>query len=142
MEPFAGRRRSSSTLLTGGAMTTALLSSAGSSSQAAGRHASSGSWEQSAVYAKFYLSCGLRTRGAQVRPVFFEVFPFLRYSNQNGYLQIEVPPPPPAIEGMTAEPAATVEMTPRLPSQVVVFPLTGVWAETAQEEEVNMESMD
>ena len=117
---------------------------AGSSSQAAGRAASSGSWEQSAVYAKFYLSCGLRTRGARVRPVFFEVFPFLRYSNQNGYLQIEVPPPPPETAGTAAEPATTVEMTPRLPSRVVALPLTGVWAEPAQEDAVNMnmESMD
>ena len=46
---------------------------AGSSSQAASRPANSGRWEQSAVYAKFYLSCGLRTRGTRGRPVFFEV---------------------------------------------------------------------
>ena len=112
---------------------------AGSSSQAAGRQATSCSWEQSAVYAKFYLSCGLRTRGARVRPVFFEVFPFLKYSNQNGYLQIEVPPPPPEPAATATEPATQAEAAPRLLSQVAIFPLTGVWAE---QDDVNMDSMD
>ncbi|CAE7903386.1 hypothetical protein AK812_SmicGene19292 [Symbiodinium microadriaticum] len=93
---------------------------AGSSSQAASRPANSGRWEQSAVYAKFYLSCGLRTRGTRGRPVFF------------------VPPPPTPVENQV-ETTPSAETEPRLPSQITVFPLTGVWAEPG---DVNMESMD
>ena len=53
-------------------------------------------------FARFYLSCHLRTTGSHVRPAFVEICPYLRYSNQtqNGYLtkeevDLSSPPPPP-----------------------------------------------
>ncbi|CAE7238403.1 unnamed protein product [Symbiodinium sp. CCMP2456] len=44
----------------------------------------SDSWEQSAAFAKFYLSCGLRTKGSHIRRVYMGVYPFLKYGNQDG----------------------------------------------------------
>lgn len=66
-------------------------------------------------------------------------FPFLKYSNQNGYLQIEVPPPPPEPAETSTRPITQAEAAQRLPSQITVFPLTGVWAE---HDDINMEPMD
>eukprot|EP00439_Symbiodinium_sp_Y106_P017327 s1665_g2.t1 len=49
----------------------------------------SGSWEKSAAYAGFYLSCQLRTKASYVRRNFTEVCPSWCYSNQDGYLSKE-----------------------------------------------------
>ncbi|CAE7513231.1 unnamed protein product [Symbiodinium sp. CCMP2592] len=54
-----------------------------------------GSWEKSAVWAKFYLSTELRTCGRHLRYVYQEIFPWESYSNQDGYLVLDKPPPPP-----------------------------------------------
>ena len=59
-----------------------------------------GSWERSAIRAKFYLIAKLKTRGSHYRDSFNEVLPFRAYSNDDGFLKLESavaprPPPPP-----------------------------------------------
>ncbi|CAE7040619.1 unnamed protein product [Symbiodinium sp. CCMP2592] len=58
-----------------------------------------GSWDKSAVWAKFYLSAELRTCGRHLRYVYQEVFPWESYPNLDsslgGYLVMDKHPPPP-----------------------------------------------
>ena len=56
-----------------------------------------GSWEKSAISARFFLKCQLRTCGHFARTIYQEIFPWQAYSNQDGYLVPSNPrPPPPA----------------------------------------------
>ncbi|CAE7470332.1 unnamed protein product, partial [Symbiodinium sp. KB8] len=54
-----------------------------------------GSWEKSAISARFFLKCQLRTCGRFARIIYQEIFPWQAYSNQDGYLVPSNPPPPP-----------------------------------------------
>ncbi|OLP96513.1 hypothetical protein AK812_SmicGene21236 [Symbiodinium microadriaticum] len=54
-----------------------------------------GSWENSAISARFFLKCQLRTCGRFARTIYQEIFPWQAYSNQDGYLVPANPPPPP-----------------------------------------------
>ena len=54
-----------------------------------------GSWEKSAISARFFLKCQLRTCGRFARTIYQEIFPWQAYSNQDGYLVPSNPPPPP-----------------------------------------------
>ena len=54
-----------------------------------------GSWENSAISARFFLKCQLRTCGRFSRTIYQEIFPWQAYSNQDGYLVPANPPPPP-----------------------------------------------
>ena len=54
-----------------------------------------GSWERSAISARFFLKCQLKTCGRFARTVYQEIFPWQAYSNQDGYLVPSNPPPPP-----------------------------------------------
>ena len=54
-----------------------------------------GSWENSAISARFFLKCQLRTCGRFARTIYQEIFPWQAYSNQDGYLIPANPPPPP-----------------------------------------------
>ena len=79
-----------------------------------------GSWERSAIRAKFYLVAKLKTRGSHYRDSFNEVLPFRTYSNDNGFLKLKSavaprPPPPPRerLPGVWADiPAAQSSLEP------------------------------
>ena len=47
---------------------------------------STGSWEKSAISARFFLKCELRSRF--IRSIYQEIFPWQAYSNQDGYLAL------------------------------------------------------
>ena len=78
-----------------------------------------------------------------MRAVFFEVFPYLKHSNQDGYLQLEVPPPPSDLAlAADADFASAIVPSVQLShiAAVAMQSPTGIWAEPA--DDVNMESMD
>eukprot|EP00439_Symbiodinium_sp_Y106_P061194 s2439_g9.t1 len=56
---------------------------------------STGSWEDSAFSPRLMLICELKAKGNFYRPVAQEVCPWFAYSNDDGYLVKEAPPPPP-----------------------------------------------
>ena len=62
-----------------------------------------GSWENSAISATFFLKCQLRTCGRFARTIYQEIFPWQAYSNQDGYLVPANPPPPPPAPPTPAE---------------------------------------
>ena len=62
-----------------------------------------GSWENSAISARFFLKCQLRTCGRFARTIYQEIFPWQAYSNQDGYLIPANPPPPPPAPPTSAE---------------------------------------
>ena len=62
-----------------------------------------GSWENSAISARFFLKCQLRTCGRFARTIYQEIFPWQAYSNQDGYLIPANPPPPPPPPPTSAE---------------------------------------
>ena len=49
-------------------------------------HQGTGSWEKSAISARFFLKCELRSRF--IRSIYQEIFPWQAYSNQDGYLAL------------------------------------------------------
>eukprot|EP00439_Symbiodinium_sp_Y106_P048952 s6221_g6.t1 len=55
--------------------TTEFAVSGWSCADAGERQRDSGSWEQTAAYARFYLCCQLRTMGSYVRPTYVEICP-------------------------------------------------------------------
>ena len=67
-----------------------------------------GSWENSAISARFFLKCQLRTCGRFARTIYQEIFPWQAYSNQDGYLVPANPPPPPPAPPTPAEPAESL----------------------------------
>ena len=85
----------------------------------------SGSWEQSAAFARYYLKASLRTMGTHNRAIFVEISPFYQYSNQDGFLVREFaapPPPPPERPDSPAASAAPASSPP------VSSSLQGIWA--------------
>ena len=65
-----------------------------------------GTWERSAISARFFLIGRLRTKGSTYRHIFEEVHPFRTYGNDDGYLRMESavtpqPPPHPSIHGIS-----------------------------------------
>ena len=66
-----------------------------------------GSWENSAISARFFLKCQLRTCGRFARTIYQEIFPWQAYSNQDGYLVLANPPPPPPAPPAPAESLTT-----------------------------------
>ena len=56
---------------------------------------STGSWEGSAFFSRLTRICELKAKGNFYRPVAQEVSPWFAYSNDDGFLVKEAPPPPP-----------------------------------------------
>ena len=98
-----------------------------------------GSWENSAISARFFLKCQLRTCGRFARTIYQEIFPWQAYSNQDGYLVPANPPPPPRVlptsaESLTAGPKddgglAHLTMQSAMAAQAAMAPetLPGIW---------------
>ena len=98
-----------------------------------------GSWENSAISARFFLKCQLRTCGRFARTIYQEIFPWQAYSNQDGYLVPANPPPPPpapptSAESLTAGPngdggLAHLTMQSAMAAQTAVAAdgLPGIW---------------
>ena len=92
-----------------------------------------GSWEKSAISARFFLKCQLRTCGRFARTIYQEIFPWQAYSNQDGYLVPSNPPPPPPApsaptESLTTEQSADggfAHLT--MPAQRVLPPRSLTW---------------
>ena len=99
-----------------------------------------GSWEKSAISARFFLSCQLRTCGRFARTIYQEIFPWQAYSNQDGYLVPSNPPPPPPpapsapTESWTADQSSdgglahsTMQSAPSAPVAANDGRLPGIW---------------
>ena len=98
-----------------------------------------GSWEKSAISARFFLKCQLRTCGRFARTIYQEIFPWQAYSNQDGYLVPSNPPPPPPapsdpMESLTADQAGdgglahlTMQSAPSAPVAATDSSLPGIW---------------
>ncbi|CAE7225926.1 unnamed protein product, partial [Symbiodinium necroappetens] len=98
-----------------------------------------GSWEKSAISARFFLKCQLRTCGRFARTIYQEIFPWQAYSNQDGYLVPSNPPPPPpacsdAPESWTNDHSrdgglahSTMQSAPSAPATANDGRLPGIW---------------
>ena len=98
-----------------------------------------GSWENSAISARFFLKCQLRTCGRFARTIYQEIFPWQAYSNQDGYLVPANPPPPPPApptpaESLTATQSGnggpahlTMQSATAVPSATTADSLPGIW---------------
>ena len=86
-----------------------------------------GTWERSAVVARFFLVGKLRTKGSTYRRIFEEVHPFRTYGNDDGYLRMEsavAPQPPPnppreALQGVWKDPPPAASTAPSLASELM-----------------------
>ena len=79
---------------------------------------STGSWEGSTFSPRLMLICELKAKGNFYRPVAQEVCPWFAYSNDDGYLVKEAPPPPPMAP--TASPPGPARD---------LDPFRGIWAD-------------
>ena len=79
---------------------------------------STGSWEGSAFFSRLTRICELKAKGSFYRPVAQEVSPWFAYSNDDGFLVKEAPPPPPMAP--TASPPGQARD---------LHPLRGIWAD-------------
>ena len=98
-----------------------------------------GSWENSAISARFFLKCQLRTCGRFARTIYQEIFPWQAYSNQDGYLVLANPPPPPPAPPAPAESLTTgqygdgglahltMQSATALPNADTAGSLQGIW---------------
>ena len=98
-----------------------------------------GSWENSAISARFFLKCQLRTCGRFARTIYQEIFPWQAYSNQDGYLVPANPPPPPPAPATPAESLTTgqygdgglahltMQSATAVPTAVTADGLQGIW---------------
>ena len=69
-----------------------------------------GTWERSALSARFFRVGKLKTKSSTYRHIFEEVHPFRTYGNDDGYLRMETavaPRPPPNPPREAAEPSLT-----------------------------------
>ncbi|CAE7912197.1 tag-125, partial [Symbiodinium necroappetens] len=107
-----------------------------------------GSWERSAISARFFLKCQLKTCGCFVRTIYQEIFPWQAYSNQDGYLVPSNPPPPPPASSEPAESRTTnmhsdgglahqtSRAAPPTPASVFADRLPGIWG-AGQEQQLS-----
>ena len=67
-----------------------------------------GTWERSAISARFFLVGKLRTKSSTYRHIFEEVHPFRTYGNDDGYLRAVTPQPPrETLQGVWRDPPST-----------------------------------